>query len=305
MKLRLPTALLLSLPLLLAVAASAVIIDTGDGSGNTTAPVPDPGLDHIGVRSNGLTTVYLGDGWMLTANHVGPGDVVIGGVLYRWAPGSAVRLSNPDTSLADLLLFRIIPPYPPLADLTIASVPPPTGRLIVFVGNGRNRGADTSWDAPGPGFYTGYQWGVGTALRWGTNFVEPTADLVNYEAAFGTQLISTMFHESGSGHSTHESQAANGDSGGAVLSWNGSRYDLVGIMVGITTFPSQPVETSLYGNQTFFADISVYRDEIVEVMPEPHGALWLGVAFVALLASAGTRRACRDTGCAASSPPRA
>jgi hypothetical protein len=40
---------LLFLPaLLLPAAAAAVLIDSGDGTGNTTAPSPDPGWDHVG-----------------------------------------------------------------------------------------------------------------------------------------------------------------------------------------------------------------------------------------------------------------
>lgn len=43
--------------LALAASASAVIIDSGDGTGNTTAPVPDdPGWSNVGNRT-GLTGV--------------------------------------------------------------------------------------------------------------------------------------------------------------------------------------------------------------------------------------------------------
>src|SRR5262245_6711238 len=87
--------------LVCAVPAAGVIIGAGSGDGNTTAPSSDPGMGSVGMRSNGLSAVYLGDGWILTANHVGAGDVQIGAVVYPWVPGSAVRLSNPDSSPAD------------------------------------------------------------------------------------------------------------------------------------------------------------------------------------------------------------
>ena len=64
------------LSLWLTGAASAVIIDSSDGTGNTAAPSPDPGWSYVGTRG-GLTAVYLGDGWVLTANHVGAGDVTL------------------------------------------------------------------------------------------------------------------------------------------------------------------------------------------------------------------------------------
>lgn len=54
------------------------MISSGDGSGNTTAPVDDPGFGNVGARGN-ATAVYLGNQWVLTANHVGTGSVVLGG----------------------------------------------------------------------------------------------------------------------------------------------------------------------------------------------------------------------------------
>ena len=127
MKLRLPFLLALGLPLAIAAAAPAVIIDSGDGTGNTSAPSPDPGWSHVG-SCNGLSCVYLGDGWVLTANHVGAGDAYLRErVCIRGCPaatsGSAIRT----TSLADLVMFRLEPPYPPLPDLPIASAAPALG----------------------------------------------------------------------------------------------------------------------------------------------------------------------------------
>ena len=57
--------------LLLAAAtlpAQAVIIDSGDGTGNTSAPADDPGWANVGQNA-GFSGVYLGDGWILTAQH--------------------------------------------------------------------------------------------------------------------------------------------------------------------------------------------------------------------------------------------
>ena len=46
------------------------------------APFPEPVLDNIGVRG-GLSAIYLGNGVVLTANHVGAGDVSFGGTSTR------------------------------------------------------------------------------------------------------------------------------------------------------------------------------------------------------------------------------
>jgi len=77
--------------------AQAVIIETGDGTGNVTAPPDDPGWANLGTR-NGTTVVYIGRRWVLTANHVGVGDVVFEGQTYSPVPGSKIQFENPDTS---------------------------------------------------------------------------------------------------------------------------------------------------------------------------------------------------------------
>jgi hypothetical protein len=291
--------LALLLPLAIAAAASGVIIDTGDGTGNVTAPAPDPGWGHVGIaNANGLSAVYLGNGWVLTANHVNAGDVWFGGVLYPWMPGTAVQLTNPDTSGADLLMFKIADPLPALPGLSIRATPPPLGTSLILIGYGRDRGAATTWNPPGPGpTYDGWYWAGTASKRWGTNFVEDI-DVELYEPVFSTQLFGCEFDQSGGGHSTHEAQGAVGDSGGAAFAWNGSSYELAGIMIGILSYSEQPANTALFTNATVTADLSVYRDEIVDWMPEPTGGLWVGAGLVAALArrrvsapsSAGSRR---------------
>ena len=47
------------LQVLLASSLGAVVIDSGNGSGNTSAPLDDPGWSHLGIRS-GLSVIYLG-----------------------------------------------------------------------------------------------------------------------------------------------------------------------------------------------------------------------------------------------------
>jgi hypothetical protein len=301
--------LALVVPLAFAAAARAVIIDDPDGTGNTSAPTsnpPDPGWDHVGV-CNYLSCVYIGGGWVLTANHVGAGDATFGGVVYPWWPGSNLRLHNPapDGSYADLLMFRLYPPYPPLGDLTISATSPLPGTDLVLIGKGRDRGAPTTWHA-GPGQnYDGYLWGPGATMRWGTNTIQTVPELPLFESGLGTQLFASVFDQSGLGHTNHEAQAAVGDSGGAAFAEAGSGYELAGILEAIATYDGQPSETALYGNYTLSTDLAVYRDEIVTNMPEPRGGLAAGVVLVSLLASAETRRACRGTACATSSPPRA
>ena len=93
--------------------ASAVIISTGDGSGNITAPADDPGFANVGIRGSG-SAVYLGDGWVLTDAHVGAGSTYLNNVWYSQVAGSAVQLANPPgagfSSTSDLLMYQIANP---------------------------------------------------------------------------------------------------------------------------------------------------------------------------------------------------
>ena len=57
---------ILLLALTVPLDAESVLISTGDGTGNTTPPAADPGFDNLGVV-NGLSGVYVGNGWVLAS----------------------------------------------------------------------------------------------------------------------------------------------------------------------------------------------------------------------------------------------
>ena len=240
----------LALGLCLASAARAVIIDSCDGTGNTGAPADDPGWSHVG-RRGGLTAIYMGNGWVLTANHVGEGDVVLEGVTYPAVTGSKIRIGE-----ADLAVFQI-DPSPGLPILPISAATNLVGAEVTMIGNGRNRGPATSaCDPPGPPI-DGYEWGAGKSMRWGTNVVD------DYDNVFSTEAFYTEFTEGGTGH---EAQAATGDSGGAVFVKDEAVWKLAGEMFAIATFGCQPASTALYGNLTYAADLAVYRSQIIAII---------------------------------------
>ena len=206
-----PTRWVPLLSLAIAASASAVIIASGDGSGNTTPPSPDPGFYNLGTRNGGaFGVVYLGNGWVLTANHVGAGDTVFSGVPYPWLSGTDVQLQNPDNSPADLVVFRLAQPYPPLPTLPIATATPSVD--VIMIGNGPDRGTATSWMG-----HQGWYWVVPSeTIRWGTNDPDGPAAF-NAGLPLPTVVFTTLFDQFGGGHTTYEAQAAVGDSGGAVL----------------------------------------------------------------------------------------
>ena len=233
--------LFLALALFLCAPAEALILDSGNGQGNTSAPADDPGWAHVGWVS-GLGGVYLGNGWVLTAGHVIVTDPVFGGVTYPVVPGSIVELSP-----ADLKVFRISP-SPPLPLLKIRSTTPANNTYLTMIALGLSRGAVTSWMGVG-----GYLWGSSAAKRWGTNRVAGT------DFVLDTSSLYTDFTKITQGGTTHEAQGAYADSGGALFIKNGSTWELAGLLFAIGTFTGQPASTALYGNYTYAANLSDYR----------------------------------------------
>jgi hypothetical protein len=66
----------------MASSCTALIIN---GAENASAPASDPGWSYVG-QLNGASCVYLGNGWVLTAGHVGEGTVSLNGTAYQPDP---------------------------------------------------------------------------------------------------------------------------------------------------------------------------------------------------------------------------
>jgi hypothetical protein len=286
-----------SLLLLIALAGTghAVVITTGDGTGNVTAPADDPGRDHVGAM--GATGVYIGDGWVLTANHVAIRNIVLGGVFYDPIPGTEVQLTTDPSNLADLVLFRIADP-PSLSPLKLAAAVPAPGEAVVMIGRGNNRAVDKtywnpSWqEVPPPGFFAGWKQSAGRTIRWGTNTItEVNLDIVGAGAL--TREFAVEFDDL-----VDEGQAVAGDSGGAVFIKRGGEWELAGIMNFVQLFEDQPADTEVFGNDTFAVDLSFYRDQIIALTTPatlvpalpPWGMALLGIGLVVVGAALARRR---------------
>jgi hypothetical protein len=272
--------------------ARAVIVYGGDGTQNTTPPGNGAPWDHVGTIG-GATGVYLGgyDGgyWVATASHVGAGDITLNGVTYSVASGSSLQVSG-----SDLTLFRITA-NPGLSNLTLSSSAPAAGAAVTMIGNGVNRGTDqlywsvsgTTWtqlpDSSGANA-SGYAWSSGNAMRWGTNVIAGT-DTYNIGTGNTTALYTTF-----SNGVLNEAQGATGDSGGGMFYYNGSSWELLGIMGAIATFDGQPGSTAVFGNATYAASIPAYYSAITSAIPEPADVAWWCGAVIAVVAMVRRRR---------------
>jgi hypothetical protein len=245
--------------LLLAAPAAAVLIASGDGTGNTTAPPDDPGFSHAGVLSNN-SAVYLGDGWVLTANHVSTNPVTLGGIAYPPAASPAIRLQHAAGVPTDLKLFRLVSD-PGLTPLAIAASAPLPNQDVVMMGHGRDRGAATSWSG-----IDGFSWASNRSLRWGTNQVT-SRNLTLTISDSTVRAFSLEFDDLGG--AADEAHAVTGDSGGPIFTDGSSGWQLAGLIFASYGFVGQPAATSLFGNGTYAADLSYYRDQIETVRAEP------------------------------------
>lgn len=263
-------ALLLALCLGFPAPALSLILDAGDGSGNTTSPENDPGWHNVGQHLGSPSVVYLGNGWVLTAAHAGASIVTFGEQRFDPIAGSPTQLTNSDGSQADLLLFRI-DGDPNLPALTIATSPARVGQAVVLVAAGSSRAKRMSLTTEGQGIVDGFRWKPDQTKRWGTNIIEEEPGMVEMSGT-ETMAMPIFFDriESVSG-TRQEAVAAKGDSGGAVFARSNPRdpespWTLSGLLFSVATQADRPKETSFYGDVTWLADLSYYREQIIALV---------------------------------------
>ena len=278
-------------------AAQAVLINTESGNGNTNAPADDPGWANVGVL-NGASGIYLGSGWVLTAAHVGVGNISFAGVSYNALTNTLVQLTNTGrTTLTDLIMFQLASTPAGLGTLTLASSAPTLGTAVTMIGAGRDRGDFTEWNVnttTTPWTWTvtssnvnaaGYRTLDSQNMRWGTNTISTTDFWI--DGTNGSPDVKSFATSFSAGFDNNEAQAVLGDSGGAVFTKKESAWELGGVMFGVGGYSGQPSATTnaIFGNVTYSADLSFYAPQIMSVIPEPttYALLALSAATLALV----------------------
>lgn len=261
--------------LLLAAAApapraSAVVISAASDAANLVAPGNDPGWINVG-RVGNASGVYLGNRWVVTANHVGDAALRLSdGRELVLSIGSGVRLSNTGGfGSPDVRMFRLAAD-PGLAALEIGTAPPGVGSLVTMIGAGLDRAPELiGWQTTAPQWtevplplagVLGFSLSSTSQLRWGVNQVasESTFSLTDQTFSF-----STRFDRPGV---PFEAQAATGDSGGGVFFDLDGAWKLVGVMTSTQLLGNQPGGTVAFGDQTIVADLTAYRSQILELV---------------------------------------
>lgn len=293
--------LVAALLLLTAASLPAVIVAWGDGTQNTTAPASDQGWSYVGSVnfSNGslnASGIYLGQYggsyWVLTAKHVadsGLGSYTLNGTNYGFVTGTGKQVGTLDLYVVQISITDPGDPLLSVSNLALAATSPVLNTPLTMVGYGRNRAPSTTTYYVDTSTYPytwsttfsihsatapGYQYAAGNTKRWGSN----TSDSTLTQSGT-TYLVTTFDNTFGQG------QAATGDSGGGVFSYNSTtgQYELAGVMVTVGTYSGQPAETAIFGNTTYSIDIATYRSLILSTVPEPSSLALLASASLLLL----------------------
>ena len=235
--------------LALGLPARALVVD-GDPEAALREPAPGSPVASV-AKLGGTSGVYLGRGWVITAGHVGAGEIALGSASYPPVPGSWRPLRGDGPAPPDLGVFRV-DPAPGLPPLEIPRKGPGVGEALLLVACGQGRGERIEWEGR-----AGFRWEPVNARRWGRNRVAATG-LEIPGSGVSTAAFATLF----SPGEPEEAQAALGDSGGGAFVLRAGSWQLAGVLFAVENHPGQPPHTSLEGNASFAADLSRYRDEI-------------------------------------------
>ena len=242
----------------------ALVFASPDFEPQDERPADFPYWEHVTQRKyEGPSVIYLGAGWVLTARHVGIGEVLLEGESFTPNMQSRHTLLNANGTAADAIVFQLDPDanLPDLPILPLATVAPLPGEEVMLIGFGRERKKVVEWNQEGQNRF-GFEWSKRGSKRWGTNRINAD-NAILVQKNLSTHSLTFVFDRPSSEKTTrHEAQAALGDSGGAVFVKRDDDWLLVGMMTSVSAHPATPGHTTVYGDTTFAADISVYRDEI-------------------------------------------
>lgn len=196
------------------------------------------------------TGIYIGNGHVLTAAHVGVGDFRANdGRLYKMVRGSGSILTNQTGAQADMLLFQIEVPrgtmVSKLPAIPLTSAAPARGERVLLMGAGAGKKLENGHP---------FCWNPDNQLRWGWNLVESVFTSPIKTEHYNSHGYATKFDRS------TECQAAPGDSGGAVFRYNSrsQRWELGGVIIAVDDVHGR----ADFGSQTYIADPIVFAQRL-------------------------------------------
>ena len=216
-------------------AQALIIYGTGptdvNNALNTTAPASGaPWYNVVRFGPNNASGVYLGNGCVLTANHVTlVGAVDINGVSYTIDPNFTALQVTEAPNVVDLKLVKILgmPPLPVLQSLPLNfSATADLNLNCTIMGWGVGKGTIIT--------NKGWNWGNDStrAQRWGTNKTGVAAVSAVY-SGYSYEALETTFNRS---LGSDTSEITLGDSGGGLFQQFAGVWKLSGITTTVLQY---------------------------------------------------------------------
>ena len=301
--------------LLLPASSQALILYDANGNGNNynisvpgTPTIGDPTADlwnHVvQIRKPDGTSpdasgVYLGNGFILTANHVTGTRYFIQGQEYFVDPsyngGTPKQVTNSQGQGLDLKIIKIQSP-PSLDGIQMMnSTQSALSSYSLYIGWGVGKGTPQTTDPANQGWTWGSE--AGTAnKRWGRNL---TLASNHYEVSNPNTYLETQFNRtvfgSSAAYNNDVFSLTLGDSGGGLFEYVDNQWMLAGIGTDVSTLWSSYYDrsTGLIGDQpdsSYFVSMPAHSQDVLNAIPEPSVLTFSLVAGVGLLSSLVLRR---------------
>lgn len=294
-----------------AAPAFGLVVTGSSTTGNTVTSISgySTASAYASVGTvNDCSCVYLGNGWVITAAHVGSGATTTftttsgTTVSYSLVENSTVSYTNSDGSTADFVLYQISGDTSSLSAASISPTSVSYNATLYSVGYGLTRsssptyytynsstGVWTSSSTYTPGSYTGYTYSD-AAKAAGTNNVsnylgDSSDGVITSVTANGH--TSDVFTYSFTANNSNEAIVASGDSGGGVFAVVDGKLTLVGLNILLYTNDTQPSGTAISGNYSGAVSLASYYtfiSSVIATVPEPTSVALLGLGGAALLA---------------------
>jgi len=216
------------------------------------------GWDYVG-SDNGASAVYLGDGYVLSAGHVGAGNFILNGNTYDLVAGSAQSFGTADLSLFKIDTTSTTDHLLTLPTLSLETTAPNIGTSVTMIGYGNSQGET---------------WATNTIYETGqdTKLTSPSFDSTDF------YTVDNFSPDGANTTITHNGQLVPGDSGGGDFIYNSATGEWQ--LAGINEVLLEDNTGKIAGSG--MVQISAYATEIDAAVPEPPAWI-LGLLSLGLL----------------------